>query len=154
MPKGRSWQKADDEYLMANTILSRQELADKLNRTPAAVSKRIHDLRHAGSKEKKSNRWKEEDLQYIQDNGGTMTYQEMAKALGRTYNATRHQGLLLNKHKVRPRENSIGAISDEQKEKLCRFMDALHTYAEIAQEAGRKPDAGKFMNIWHRTGGI
>ncbi len=154
MPKGRLWTRAEDEYLMANTNIGRWALAEKIGRTEGSISNRIHMLRNAGSNKKKNKLWSEADLQYIRDNRETMTYQEIAMVLGRTYGATRHQG---RRMEISERADECGynyVFSECQKKMLCRFMKTLDEFAEIAGSCGQKPDAGKFMDCWHQSGGV
>lgn len=85
-----TWTEEDDAYLIDNfSALTHEEIGEHLLRTTGAVSERARLLRKAGKladpKKKNHKPWTEEEIQYLRDNHGKVSFKVMAETLDRTF---------------------------------------------------------------------
>jgi len=89
------WTEEELQFVKENMDkLAYKEIAEVLGRTEAAVKRQVAIMRQLDpnlAKHKKKmvkvtvkNAWTEEELQFVRENKGKMTYKEMSKILGRT----------------------------------------------------------------------
>lgn len=83
--KLRVWEPWEDEFMLANYgMISRQEIAKKLNRTISAISNRAKRL---DLRTEKSPDWTEEEIKFMRSNWRNMSIKNIAKRLGRSLTA-------------------------------------------------------------------
>lgn len=89
--KARKWTDDELEYLKVNVkTKSTQEIADELNRTPSAISKKRMQLGLEASNiiyNKSDRDWSTEELLYLKENIENKSYEEIAEHLNRTVKA-------------------------------------------------------------------
>lgn len=97
----RKWTKEEDDFIKENTdILSTYDIAQKLNRTPVAISKRRNALGIKCTKNivsvQSEKSWKDSEIEFLRTNIGNETYENIAKHLGRTEKAVMVQATRMN----------------------------------------------------------
>jgi hypothetical protein len=101
--KKNGWTEEELQFVRENMDkLAYKEIAEVLGRTEAAVKRQVAIMRQSDpnlAKHKKKmikitmpkNGWTEEELQFVRENKGKLTYKEMSKILGRTVPAIKKQ---------------------------------------------------------------
>jgi len=100
--KKNGWTAEELQFVRKNMDkLAYKEIAEVLGRTEAAVKRQVAIMRQLDpnlAKHKKKiikitvpNAWTAEELQFVRENKGKLTYKEMSKILGRTVPAIKKQ---------------------------------------------------------------
>lgn len=109
--KNNVWTEEELQFVRENMDkLAYKEMAEVLGRTEAAVKRQAAKMRQSDpnlAKYRKKtiktsvpNAWKEEELQFVRENKGKMTYKEMSKILGRTVPAIKKQVLVMKEKEM------------------------------------------------------
>jgi hypothetical protein len=112
--KKNGWTDEELQFVKENMDkLAYKEIAEVLGRTEAAVKRQVAIMRQLDpnlAKHKKKmikitipkNGWTEEELQFVRENKGKLTYKEMSKILGRTVPGIKKQiAKMKQKEKIR-----------------------------------------------------
>ena len=90
--RGRKWDSLDDKFLIDNfEEMKPSEIANKLNRTIAAVQARVYKLRSNGKMGEADKVWTREEEDYLITNHGTLSYSVLAKKLNKNIEQVRNK---------------------------------------------------------------